>query len=111
MPPGDAKRMAAAMIKASGRSAEQVARATLAGVDADRHLILPDKDVPRGLRHQALRPAGVPALRARDVGQGPAHVGPDGRPMSRQNISSPVRPQASAKAWRASSPPRGATWR
>lgn len=44
MPPGDAKRMAAAMIRASGRSAERVARVTLAGVDAERHLILPDRD-------------------------------------------------------------------
>lgn len=42
MPAGPAKRMATAMLNASGRSAEQVAHATLAGVDAGRHLILPD---------------------------------------------------------------------
>ena len=41
---GPAKRVATAMLRASGRSAEQVARATLAGVDADRHLILPDAE-------------------------------------------------------------------
>jgi hypothetical protein len=42
MPAGPAKRMATAMLNASGRSSEQVAHATLAGVEAGRHLILPD---------------------------------------------------------------------
>lgn len=42
MPAGPAKQMATAMLRASGRSAEQVAHATLAGVDAGHHLILPD---------------------------------------------------------------------
>ena len=65
MPPGDAKRMAAAMIKASGRSAEQVARATLAGVDADRHLILPDNDVRAAyVAKRFARPAYLRSVRA-----------------------------------------------
>ena len=45
MPDGDAKRMAAAMLKASGRTARQVAERTLAGVDTGDLLILPDRDV------------------------------------------------------------------
>lgn len=71
MPSGDAKRMAAAMIKASGRSAEQVARETLGGVDAGRHLILPDKDAraayvaKRYARPAYLRSVRVMAAKAR----------------------------------------------
>jgi NAD(P)-dependent dehydrogenase (short-subunit alcohol dehydrogenase family) len=45
MPEGDAKRMAAAMLKASGRTAREVAERTLAGVDTGDLLILPDRDV------------------------------------------------------------------
>lgn len=44
MPEGDAKRMAAAMLKASGRTAREVAERTLAGVDAGEPVILPDRD-------------------------------------------------------------------
>lgn len=43
MPDGEAKRAAAALMKASGRTAEQVARVALQGVDAGHHLVLPDR--------------------------------------------------------------------
>jgi NAD(P)-dependent dehydrogenase (short-subunit alcohol dehydrogenase family) len=44
MPEGEARTMAAAMLKASGRTADEVATATLTGVDAGVHLVLPDRD-------------------------------------------------------------------
>lgn len=71
MPDGDAKRMAAAMLKASGRTALEVAQRTLAGVDAGDHLILPDRDaraaylVKRFARPVYLRQVRAMAARAR----------------------------------------------
>lgn len=65
MADGEAKRMAAALINASPRTAEQVAATVLSAVDAGTHLILPDRDAKSAYALKRLsRPLYLRSMRA-----------------------------------------------